>query len=124
MDAIVVTGNREARVPLLSLASRRLQSFRLRLHRLAALAEKLVTMVARGDISTHDRDFAGVLLLADHHDIEAADLSEAIAATAGEVREASHCASQSPVVRTWPARSPGRGLRSAASVSAAAARDG
>jgi hypothetical protein len=48
----------------------------------AVLAEKLVTIVARGDTTTRDRDFADVLLLADHHDIDAASLSEAITATA------------------------------------------
>jgi hypothetical protein len=48
----------------------------------AVLAEKLVTMVARGDTNTRDRDFADVLLLAGHHDIHAASLSDAIAATA------------------------------------------
>jgi predicted nucleotidyltransferase component of viral defense system len=46
------------------------------------LAEKLVTMVARGDTNTRDRDFADVLLLAGHHDIDAANLSAAITATA------------------------------------------
>jgi hypothetical protein len=46
------------------------------------LAEKLVTMVARGDTTTRDRDFADVLLLARHHDIDAANLSRAITATA------------------------------------------
>ncbi|MGI9007308.1 MAG: nucleotidyl transferase AbiEii/AbiGii toxin family protein [Streptosporangiaceae bacterium] len=46
------------------------------------LAEKLVTMVARGDTSTRDRDFADVLLLVGHHDIDGASLSDAIAATA------------------------------------------
>lgn len=48
----------------------------------AVLAEKLVTIVARGDTKTRDRDFADVLLLAGHHDIDAASLSEAITATA------------------------------------------
>ncbi|MGO8960175.1 MAG: nucleotidyl transferase AbiEii/AbiGii toxin family protein [Streptosporangiaceae bacterium] len=48
----------------------------------AVLAEKLVTIVARGDTTTRDRDFADVLLLAGHHDIDAASLSDAIAATA------------------------------------------
>lgn len=46
------------------------------------LAEKLATMVARGDTTTRGRDFADVLLLAGHHDIDAANLSDAIAATA------------------------------------------
>lgn len=46
------------------------------------LAEKLVTIMARGDTTTRDRDFADVLLLAGHHDIDAASMSAAIAATA------------------------------------------
>lgn len=46
------------------------------------LAEKLVTIVARGDTTTRDRDFADVLLLARHHDIDGANLAEAITATA------------------------------------------
>jgi predicted nucleotidyltransferase component of viral defense system len=48
----------------------------------AVLAEKLVTIVARGDTTTRDRDFADVLLLAGHHDIDAASLSDAVTATA------------------------------------------
>jgi predicted nucleotidyltransferase component of viral defense system len=48
----------------------------------AVLAEKLVTIVARGDTTTRDRDFADILLLAGRHDIDAASLSEAITATA------------------------------------------
>lgn len=48
----------------------------------AVLAEKLVTIVARGDTTTRDRDFADILLLAGHHDIDAASLSDAVAATA------------------------------------------
>jgi predicted nucleotidyltransferase component of viral defense system len=48
----------------------------------AVLAEKLVTIVARGDTTTRDRDFADILLLADRHDIDAASLAEAITATA------------------------------------------
>lgn len=47
------------------------------------LAEKLVTMVARGDTTTRDRDFADVLLLARQQDIDAANLAKAITATAG-----------------------------------------
>lgn len=49
----------------------------------AVLAEKLVTMVARGDTTTRDRDFADVLLLAGHHDINAVSRSRAVSATAG-----------------------------------------
>jgi predicted nucleotidyltransferase component of viral defense system len=48
----------------------------------AVLAEKLAAIVARGDTNTRDRDFADVLLLAGHHDIDAASLSDAITATA------------------------------------------
>lgn len=46
------------------------------------LAEKLVTMIARGDATTRDRDFADVWLLTGRHTIEAASLREAITATA------------------------------------------
>lgn len=48
----------------------------------AMLAEKLVTIVARGDTTTRGRHFGDVLLLARHHDIDAASLSDAITATA------------------------------------------
>jgi predicted nucleotidyltransferase component of viral defense system len=48
----------------------------------AVLAEKLVTMLARGDTTTRDRDFADVLLLAGHYDIDALRLASAISATA------------------------------------------
>jgi predicted nucleotidyltransferase component of viral defense system len=48
----------------------------------AVLAEKLVTIVARGDTTTRDRDFADVLLLAGHHDIDAVSLSDAITGAA------------------------------------------
>jgi predicted nucleotidyltransferase component of viral defense system len=46
------------------------------------LAEKLVTMVALGDTTTRERDFADVLLLTDTYPVDAARLSQAIAATA------------------------------------------
>ena len=46
------------------------------------LAEKLVTMVALGEVTTRERDFADVLLLTDTHAIDAARLSQAITATA------------------------------------------
>lgn len=46
------------------------------------LAEKLVTMIARGDTTTRDRDFADVWLLTGHHRIGRQQLREAIAATA------------------------------------------
>ncbi|CAN5143647.1 nucleotidyl transferase AbiEii/AbiGii toxin family protein [soil metagenome] len=46
------------------------------------LAEKLVTMVDRGDATTRERDFADVLLLIRRHDLGAAGLSTAITATA------------------------------------------
>ena len=46
------------------------------------LAEKLVTMVALGEVNTRERDFADVLLLAGTHAVDAARLSEAITATA------------------------------------------
>ena len=46
------------------------------------LAEKLVTMMARGDTTTRDRDFADVWLLTGHHRIGREQLREAITATA------------------------------------------
>ena len=46
------------------------------------LAEKLVTMVALGDTTTRERDFADVLLLTDTHAVVARHLSQAITATA------------------------------------------
>ena len=46
------------------------------------LAEKLVTMIARGDTTTRDRDFADVWLLTGHHQIHRHRLREAITATA------------------------------------------
>lgn len=46
------------------------------------LAEKLVTMVALGDTTTRERDFADVLLVTDSHAVDAARLSQAITATA------------------------------------------
>jgi predicted nucleotidyltransferase component of viral defense system len=63
----------------------------------AVLAEKLVTMVARGDTNTRDRDFADVLLLAGHHDIDAASLSDAILATAAFRRVQLHPISETLV---------------------------
>jgi hypothetical protein len=46
------------------------------------LAEKLVTMVVLGEVTTRERDFADVLLLTDTHPVDAAPLSQAITATA------------------------------------------
>ena len=46
------------------------------------LAEKIVTMVDRGDATTRERDFADVVLLTSRHEIEAARLRAAIEATA------------------------------------------
>ncbi|MBM7791235.1 nucleotidyl transferase AbiEii/AbiGii toxin family protein [Tenggerimyces flavus] len=46
------------------------------------LAEKLVTMVDRGDANTRDRDFADVLLLIDQRPVDASQLAAAITATA------------------------------------------
>lgn len=46
------------------------------------LAEKLVTMVALGEVTTRERDFADVLLLTETHAVDAAPLSQAITATA------------------------------------------
>ena len=47
------------------------------------LAEKLVTMIARGDTTTRVRDFADVWLLTGRHPIAVGDLREAMVATAG-----------------------------------------
>jgi predicted nucleotidyltransferase component of viral defense system len=47
------------------------------------LAEKLVTMIARGDTTTRDRDFADVWLLTGRRQLDAGPLREAIIATAG-----------------------------------------
>ncbi len=49
----------------------------------AVLAEKVVTMIARGDATTRERDFAAVALLARRHEIDGARLEAAIRATAG-----------------------------------------
>jgi hypothetical protein len=46
------------------------------------LAEKLVTMIDRGDTTTRDRDFADVALLIARHHIDASQLAAAINATA------------------------------------------
>lgn len=46
------------------------------------LAEKLVTMIDRGDTNTRDRDFADVWLLTRRHGVEARSLRAAIGATA------------------------------------------
>jgi hypothetical protein len=59
----------------------------------SVLAEKLVTMVARGDTTTRDRDFADVLLLAGHHDIDAATCQPPSPPSAG-----SSC---TPSARRW-----------------------
>jgi hypothetical protein len=48
----------------------------------AVLAEKLVTMIDRGDTTTRDRDFADVWLLTRRHRIAAAPLLAAITASA------------------------------------------
>lgn len=45
------------------------------------LAEKIVTMIDRGDTTTRDRDFADVYVLSGRHRIDAADLAAAIAST-------------------------------------------
>ena len=46
------------------------------------LAEKIVTMIERGDATTGERDFADVVLLTRRHAIDAATFSAAIRATA------------------------------------------
>ena len=45
------------------------------------LAEKIVTVVDRGDATTRERDFADVLILARRHALDAGLLREAIHAT-------------------------------------------
>lgn len=45
------------------------------------LAEKIVTMIDRGDATTRDRDFADVYVLTGRHEIEAEKLAAAIRAT-------------------------------------------
>jgi len=58
-------------------------SFRLMGYPLVTvLAEKLVTMVDRGEATTRERDFADVLLLTRRHVIDASELCAAVAATA------------------------------------------
>jgi len=47
------------------------------------LAEKIVTMIERGDANTRERDFVDVYLLIRRHEIMAADLFAALDATAG-----------------------------------------
>ncbi|MGO9873443.1 MAG: nucleotidyl transferase AbiEii/AbiGii toxin family protein [Acidimicrobiia bacterium] len=46
------------------------------------LAEKIVTMIERGDATTRERDFADVVLLTSRHAIDGVTLSAAIRATA------------------------------------------
>jgi hypothetical protein len=46
------------------------------------LAEKIATMVSRGDANTRDRDWADVYLLAERHEIPAKELGDALEATA------------------------------------------
>ena len=45
------------------------------------LAEKIVTMVDRGDATTRERDFADVFMLTGRHVVDAAKLSAAVRAT-------------------------------------------
>lgn len=45
------------------------------------LAEKVVTMVDRGDATTRDRDFADVFVLTGRHPVDAGELSAAVQAT-------------------------------------------
>lgn len=58
------------------------------------LAEKLVTMIDRGDTTTRDRDFADVWLLTRRHRIDARSLRAAIVATAAHLRLARSSRSQ------------------------------
>lgn len=50
------------------------------------LAEKIVTMVDRGDATTRERDFADVVVLARRYEIDAVRLRQAITATADHRR--------------------------------------
>lgn len=45
------------------------------------LAEKIVTMVDRGDATTRERDFADVVQLMNRHAVDAGELSTAVRAT-------------------------------------------
>jgi len=45
------------------------------------LAEKIVTMIDRGDATTRDRDFADVYVLTGRHEVDAEQLAAAIRAT-------------------------------------------
>lgn len=53
-----------------------------------SLAEKIATMVARGDANTRERDWADVYLLSERHEISAQDLGEALEATANHRQHA------------------------------------
>ncbi len=46
------------------------------------LAEKIVTMIDRGDATTRERDFADVLMLARRHEVDGTRLTAAVTATA------------------------------------------
>lgn len=52
------------------------------------LAEKIVTMIERGDATTRERDFADVALLARRHEIDGDRLTAAVSATASHRRAA------------------------------------
>jgi len=79
------------------------------------LAEKLVTMVAVGQVNTRERDFADVLLLTDTHAIDGSRLSQAITATAPTAkRRCGPCVKRRPASgrsakRTGSATSPAPG---------------
>lgn len=45
------------------------------------LAEKIVTMIDRGDATTRDRDFADVYVLTGRHEVDAEQLAAAVRAT-------------------------------------------
>ncbi|HUY44421.1 MAG TPA: nucleotidyl transferase AbiEii/AbiGii toxin family protein [Streptosporangiaceae bacterium] len=58
-------------------------SFRLLGYPLASvLAEKIITMIDRGEATTRERDFADVVLLTRRHRVSAAELAAALRATA------------------------------------------
>lgn len=64
-------------------------SFRLLGYPLASvLAEKIITMIDRGETTTRERDFADVVLLTRRHPANAAELAAAFRATAAHRRSA------------------------------------
>ena len=68
------------------------------------LAEKLVTMLDRGELTTRERDFADVLLLIGRHGVASGSLAAAVDATAiyrGSERRSLRTALGDPTEQTW-----------------------